>query len=193
MSEWTDFDEAAVTAQHSLHSGVCVDGIRGNLLRAAEQSYFDVTSYASDGDDEMAFGLTTSYALVSDFSSVAIPVRRKPNSTAWRGISFSAWTYTSAGTATIRAYLVPFSCSCDVVVDATNGIVGQAAYKSLNIDNTSYEYKTWDTITPYNVFYHDDDDNGIMVPLVWLMLVAKVSTGTATLRVQSMRLREVTT
>lgn len=192
-ASWVDVDPLIVAAQLPLHAGVTVECINGNLDRCAEQSVFDLQGFHHE-DDKIAQAITTDYAVITDFNPIMIPIRQKPGQAlggAYRDLSFSLEGKASAGTATVRAYLIATSHHDDLVVSATLGIPDETSYTTLTFSTTSFANKTG-TIVPRNVSQRTFVDYQIIFSVAFLVLVAKGSNA-ATLTVRCPRFREVTT
>jgi hypothetical protein len=195
--DWVDGNQSTAVADDSLHAGITVDLLRGNILRAQEQSHCDLTGYHHDGDSgiTIATGAAT-FQHVTNFGAMAIPMRTKLGTEGYRDITFFLdGTISVAGTATVRAFLLPRYRS-DIAIDGTDGIAGVSSYTELQFtDHTGYQNKsgiiTVGDVGSFGEFV--SSDYLYRVPTAYLMLVCKVAGGAMTVTMRCPRVREVTT
>ena len=105
---WIDNDDSKIVADKSFHSGIAVDHIRGNLICAAENSFFDCSAHTIE---QTAFTSKThivagdgNYSVSSLIPPIFIPFRYKNGSTELRSIKVEIEGYVSLGTMALKCY-----------------------------------------------------------------------------------------
>lgn len=185
--DWVDGDEAVVVADRPFHAGVAQDLVRGNLLRAQEQSGYDLCALLFDGDSTITHTPSSSgdFELLSEFVPMVLPLRKKQESDDWRTLTVFVDGKTSGGTATVRAYLTR---AWNPTVDATGGILGVESYAEVTLTGAGFAVDS-DTVTPADYWSRSHADTGVSYPFVYLILLVS-NTTTDDVTIKSVRVTE---
>jgi hypothetical protein len=189
---WVLGPATLANADDAFHAGVTVDLLRGNLLRAIEQSAYDVQCFHHDGDLAISQAFTsTDYTLFSDYNQQMITMRTEPDGT-WRDINFAIEAKVDTGTATVRAY-VRSNYEASPTLDATSGFLDETAYDTLTVTATSWGTVYSGTITPTVAgivpTIPTESPDVADYPVAYLVLIVSASTS-LTLDVRAPRIGE---
>jgi hypothetical protein len=189
---WVLGPATLANADDALHAGITVDLLRGNLLRAIEQSAYDLQCFHNDGDLAISQAFTsTDYTHFTDYNPQMITMRIEPDSS-WRNIVFSLEAKVDTGTATVRAYLRPVFEETPSL-DATHAFAGEAAYTTLTVTATSWGTRYSGTITPDTArrvpTIPSESPDVSDYPVCYIVLVVSASTS-LTLDVRAPRIKE---
>lgn len=196
---WVDTDEAIIGIDQPLHSGVLTDGVRGNLLRALQESAYDVSGFIGDGYS--AVNVTTAvigeWSNMSNWNRFPVPIRRRPDGT-FRDLKVSLEGHRSSvgATATVRIYAdAPSIMVGDP--DTTNAYPDTSQYTDLEFTTGSYVRDTG-TISPIeSTFAAYSPTNAIDgtrpggQPFVMIAIIAKSTALSDTIYIRGLRVAEV--
>lgn len=188
---WLDYDETEAAADDCLHAGITVDILRGNLQRAQGQSRYDVQGFHHDGDQKIDHTCTgTDWQYMSNFGYLLLPARKMRDSDLFRRVRlYLDGQVSSAASVRVRGHFTTRRVA-DLVIDAADGLVGDANYLEFTITATSFGTNSIkNDIARPSEFTESDSSAGVVMRFTGLLLLAKASKAVV-LTVRSPRLVE---
>lgn len=104
---WVDVATDVILADSSMHSGMTVDGMYGNIMRSFEQSFFDHSlNMINKTDFEIFTSTTNNWERASDVGVIPVPLRMEIVGIDFREITIAAEVYVVSGSGTMRMYFL---------------------------------------------------------------------------------------
>jgi hypothetical protein len=192
MADWIDGSANTVVADDSLHAGVTVELMRNNLIKAQNESGFDISCFHHDGDAAIAQAVASAndFELFSNFNPLVIVLRQQEDTTTFRNQTLSIDGKSSSGTATVRIYYRR-SWDANVSVDTTDGFLDETEFAEFTFSSTSYATAS-DSFIPQASSSIIAPVSGITMVVAYIVVVFTATT-TATVSLRNLRIRESAT